>query len=146
MLRMLTFDTVRELALALPDPSYSPTSNHGRDFNRRLLGWAHSLLALITGFVGLNALSLTRVDFSPRGVLLTATLLAPVPVPYLVSGVYSQKVVVGDHRWRLVSFILVLGAGCALVCCLIAGRLGKVEVIDVIKGPGSSGGGVCGCC
>jgi cytochrome c biogenesis factor len=104
-----------------------------RTFNRRLLSWAHSLLALITGFVCSNALSLTRVDFSSRGVLLTATLLAPALVPYLVSSVNSQRVVVGDHRWRLVSFILVLGAGCALVCCLIAGRLGKVEVIDVIK-------------
>jgi hypothetical protein len=99
-------------------------------FNRRLLLFAHVLLALFAAFWYLSYIDFSHFMYWRRSAGLAVIFIsAPASLPYLVSGVYSWRVVT-DRRLGLWAFLMVLVAGAVLVNLLVSDRLG-IDVREV---------------
>jgi hypothetical protein len=94
--------------------------------NQRVLVGAHAALTLITASAYVYGVDLRGFKFSDLGSpFLTLIAIAPPVIPYLISFVYSRRVVTGDDR-RAALFIALLTIGCALNVCLLTGVFGIV--------------------
>lgn len=99
-------------------------------FNRRLLVFAHVLLGLFGVFWYLSYIDFSHFMYWRRGAGLAVIVVsAPATLPYLVSGVYSWRVVT-DRRLGISVFLMVLVAGAVLVDLLVSGCLG-IDVREV---------------
>ena len=95
-----------------------------RLFNRRLLLFAHVLVGLFAAFWYLSHIDFSHFQYWRRGAGLAVIFVsAPATLPYLVSAVYSWRVVT-DHQFRVWVFLTVLVAGAVLVNLLVSGGLG----------------------
>jgi hypothetical protein len=106
-------------------------------FNRRLLVFAHALLGLFTAFWYLSNIDLSHFMYWRRNAGLAVILIsAPATFPYLVSGVYSWRVVTG-RRLGIWVFLMVLVAGAVLVNLFVSGRLGiDVGEVGILQAAG----------
>ena len=99
-------------------------------FNRRLLVVAHVLVGLFATFWYLSHIDFSHFLYWRRGASLAVIFIsAPATLPYLVSAVYSWRVVT-DRRPGVWVFLMVLVAGAVLVNLLVSGRLG-IDVREV---------------
>ncbi len=84
-------------------------------FNRKLVVFAHALLAFLSALVFLANVNLSGFPYSrSRSGLYLVLALAPPIVPYLISGVYSWRVATFS-RIRVLLFLLVLVLGSVLM-------------------------------
>jgi hypothetical protein len=94
--------------------------------NQRVLSWVHTVLALITAAFYLNQINLGRFEYWHLGGSFEVLLvIIPVVLPYLISVVYSRRVVTGASK-RVALFSLLLTLGFALMVCLLTGIFGDV--------------------
>ena len=99
-------------------------------FNRRLLLFAHVLLGLFAAFWYLSYIDFSHFMYWRRSAGLAVILVsAPASLPYLVSGVYSWRVVT-DRRLGLWVFLMVLVAGAVLVHLLVVCHEHPISRID----------------
>ena len=99
-------------------------------FNRRLLVFAHVLVGLFAALWYLSHIDFSHFMYWRRGAGLAVIFVsAPATLPYLVSAVYSWRVVT-DRRPGVWVFLMVLVAGAVLVNLLVSGRLG-IDVREV---------------
>jgi hypothetical protein len=103
-------------------------------FNRRLLVFAHVLLGLFAVFWYLSYIDLSHFMYWRRGASFAVIFIsAPATLPYLVSGVYSWRVVT-DRRLGIWVFLTVLVAGAVLVNLLVSGRLAiNVREVGILQ-------------
>lgn len=89
--------------------------------NRKLLFRAHTVLGVLSGMVFISRVDLSHFPYwNTVAVLL---LIVPPTIPYIVSALYSRKVVTGD-RSRVFLFLVVLITVSILTNLLFAGGLG----------------------
>ncbi len=94
------------------------------------LAWAHVVVALSTTLIYFGRIKLGFTLWLTSGVP-TTLIVAPVLIPYLVSAIYSWRVVT-DVRWRVVSFILILFVGSVLLGVAIAGAFGPIQPLTLL--------------
>jgi len=93
-------------------------------FNRRLLVFAHVVVGFLAAFWYLSHIDLSHFPYWRRGAGFAIILIsAPATLPYLVSAVYSWRVVTYRSLGVWI-FLGVLVAGAVLVNLLVTGRLG----------------------
>ena len=104
-------------------------------FNRRLLVFAHVVVGFLAAFWYLSHIDLSHLPYWRRGASFAVILIsAPATLPYLVSAVYSWRVVTYRSLGVWI-FLVVLVAGAVLVNLLIAGRLGiDVHEVGIVQG------------
>lgn len=93
-------------------------------FNRRLLLVAHIMVGVLAAFWYLNHIDLSHYPYWRRNASFAVIFIsAPATLPYLVSAIYSWRVV--THRSLGVwVFLVVLSAGAVLMSLLVSNRLG----------------------
>ncbi len=99
-------------------------------FNRKLLIWVHLLLGGLSAFSYLFHIDLSHFPYWRRGATFGVLMICvPAIFPYLISGVYSWRVVT-HRRLGVWVFLSVLVVGAIFVNLLFAGSLG-VDVHQV---------------
>lgn len=99
-------------------------------FNRKLLVFAHILVGFCAAFWYLSHIDFSHFAYWRRGAGTAVIMIAaPAILPYLISAVYSWRVVT-DRRLGVWAFLVVLIAGAVLVNLLILGLLG-IDVREV---------------
>jgi hypothetical protein len=113
------------------DSSSSPAEHIRRARNQRVLLWAHAAFALISAALYLNRINLGGLALS-GSLFLVLLVIIPILIPYLISVVYSLRVVTADSK-RVPLFVLLLTLGCTVMGCLLTGVFGNVGWGDVLS-------------
>jgi hypothetical protein len=100
--------------------------------HRRLLAWVHATQALLITFLYLSQVNFGGFVYTTRGAGVSVIILAaPALLPYVISGIFSRRVVT-DDRVRLVIFIFVLTAGTVFIGFLLLGTFGTFSRLGLL--------------
>ena len=76
--------------------------------HRRVLGWLHLFLAVVSGLVYISSLRLDRLQYwRPSSGIVLVIVASGVMSPFLISGLYANKVV-GDRSIPVIFYSLIL--------------------------------------